>query len=139
MALTASETQQCYLAVGLKGEGNTRYRVRWNWFSVFDIKTTSIIWTYSTAKGYIDTRLTALSAGALAELATYLDAYTARKSNPSLKVVGGAYGANIDYAKEIEYFRSEICKLVGIEIEEAPPDIVKPLDGSGDSTGRLVR
>lgn len=135
MALTPAQTQNVYLAIGLWAEGNSRYRVRWNWFSVFDIKTTSLSWDYSTAKGYIDTRLVALSAGALVLLGTLADTF-ADTLTSSFQMKGEV---QLSDPEENEKARAGICKLVGIELEAVPPEIAKPLDGSGDCTGRLVR
>ena len=137
MALTASQTQQCYLALGLKAEGNTRYRVRWNWFSVFDIKTTTISWDYSATKTIIDTRLGILSAAALTLLGTFIDTYYSTLTS-SFEMKGEV---NLSDKAENQMAKEQICKLVGIEVEEAPPEIVSR-DGSGDDgggMGRMVR
>ena len=134
MALSAAQTQNTYLACGLWAEGGTRYRGRWNWFSVFDIKSTSISWDYAAAKTYVDARLAGLSAGALTLLGTLADTY-ADTLTSSFEMKGEV---QLSDQKEKELARENICKIVGVEFEPVPPDIVKPLDGS-DTTERMVR
>jgi hypothetical protein len=134
MALTAAQTQNVYLACGLWAEGGTRYRGRWNWFSVFDIKSTSIRWEYDDAKTYVDTRLATLSAGALTLLGTLADTF-ADTLTSSFEMKGEV---GLSDSTEHALAKENICKVVGVEFEPVPPEIVKPLDGN-ENAGRMVR
>jgi hypothetical protein len=143
MPLTATETQKLYIILGLRGEGRTRYRVRWNAFTTFSIPKASIDWDYSTAKTTIDARLAELSAGALTELGAYLDRYAAIQFS-TLEVVGGPYGVSISHSKERANLRDGIYRLVGFELEEVSGNVAQPMEnvngqGGGTASGRLVR
>lgn len=132
MALTAAQTQQVYLACGLWAEGNSRYRVRWNFYSVFSITQSNLSWDYSGAKTQIDTRLAALSAGALTLLGELADTF-ADTLTSSFAMMGEV---RLSDADEHEKARGSICKLVGIELEQVPENIVKPI-GGGSRAGSL--
>jgi hypothetical protein len=143
MALTTSQTQKLYVVLGLRGEGTTRYRVRWNVFATFSIPKASISWDYSTAKTTIDARLAELSAGALTELATYIDRYAAIQFS-TLEVVGGPYGVSISHSKERANLRDGIYRLVGFELEEVSSNVAQPMENvngqsGGPAGGRIVR
>jgi hypothetical protein len=143
MALTTSETQKLYIVLGLRGEGKTRYRVRWNFFSTFSIPKATIFWDYSTAKTTIDARLAELSAGALTELGAYLDRYAAIQFS-TLEIVGGPYGVNLSHNQERENLRDGIYRLVGFELEEVSANVAQPMEemngqNGGPRSGSLVR
>jgi hypothetical protein len=148
MALTDSQVQRVYLALGMNAEGTLRYRYRFDFWLPPFIQPTDAIWTYAGIKQVVDARLgitpldgvTALTAPALVELGTIVDGWASRRFS-STKLHGGPYGVSIDRQEEAKLYRAEMYRLVGIEIEDqhiVPP--IEEVNGSQQSiSGRAGR
>jgi len=113
MALDATDTQTVYEACGLLADGNTYTLVRFNSFSVTDINTATFQVDYSTAKGYIDTNIAALSTGAEAAVEGYCATYQDTATS-SFKMRGEVV---LDDSVEKSLAKNAIIDVIGVLVE----------------------
>jgi len=135
MALSDENTQLVYLACGLWAGGGTRYRYRFNSFSMADVETTSVSWDYDSVKTVVDTALAALNDAQETLLETWCATFkTGLDSEFSMD--GGSQGVHLSDGEAAAKARASICQLVGIEVEAVP--FAEDLHRGG-LQGRVVR
>ena len=135
MALTAAQIISTYQACGLSASGGTRYRYKFNAYSMTDIAEMSLTWSYATVKTTLDTRLAALTADEVTWLGTHIATWDATVTS-SFSKTSGPDGVILNDEDEHRKATRLIVSLVGIEVE--PVDFGDGA-GSGINGGRVVR
>jgi hypothetical protein len=119
MALTDLQKTSIYEAVGLKGMGGLYTVARFDAFSVNDIESTSLQWTYADAKTRVDACIAQAVAVAGGEVRLQSHVATFDKWQPLRSV---RLGGEVTFNAETEYqnARGRIIDLVGIEVVPIP-------------------
>lgn len=136
MALSAAQTISVYHACGLWASGGTRYRYKFNAYSMTDIADMSLTWDYSTVKTKIDLRLAALTADEVTWLGTYITTFDDTRSS-SFKKDGSGDGIILDDEVEHKKATEAITQMVGFEVEKVDASDLNATGGFG--CGRVVR